>query len=48
MPFPTNHIELPSPHLNGEMAELAASEMYTVGALPVVREPEGPDSEETP
>ena len=47
VPFPTNHIELPSPHMMGEAAELP-SPVYTNGGLPVLLEPEGPDSEETP
>lgn len=55
--FPTNHVELPSPYMNGYqtrgsphvngVSELPSPEMF--GSLPPVAEPAyDPDSDETP
>jgi hypothetical protein len=46
VPFPTNHVELPSPHING-MGERASLEMF--GSLPAVPErTDTADSDDTP
>ena len=50
VPFPTNYIELPSPHMNidGGIAELPSAEAYAAGGLAVVHEPGDMDAEATP
>jgi hypothetical protein len=46
VPFPMDHVELPSPEIMGNIAELDAGESSHM--LATVPEPEGEDSEETP